>query len=265
MSLQGFQSALAYVIRNYDPRATKSIDELAHLYQLSPEEIFSLDNVINQQRLQAYREELFLSRWTIIRDALEFLQPLIDFKELTQLWEEDFEPRSSEIVHEDLALRFTDYMVTSPKAMEFIRTTCEPFVPSLMRYVNMVFTFKHNILPKHNLSEHSCLTDRSFAIVNLDYDVREYFADLIESTPDDDVEISQPVLQPLTLLFVATDEVCDFRSFEIDERVAQFLRNEIGLHHRHGHCPDFYRDLVELGICKGQTSKTIQRSCCSHH
>lgn len=262
MSLHGFQSALAYVIRSFELKEPPSVNDLAFTYELTADERTSLDNVINQQRLKAYSEELFLARWTIIREALLFLRPFMDFLALTKLWEEDFELKSKAIVSEDLALRFTDYLVHDEKGRAFIDENTQPFVKSLVHYTNMIFTFKHNYLPQREYAPHSCLTDRYFAIIKLDYDVREFFAELVELENPFDTELSPPQKSPITLLFVATDHVCEFRSFEIDHKLEQFLTDEInGVETSHVH-PSFYKDLVELGICKGNTKK---RACCSHH
>src|SRR5258708_415232 len=115
MSLQSFQSALALVIRNFDAQNTKNIDDLARTYELSSDEKCSLENVIHQQRLKAYSEELFLARWTIIREGLEYLQPYVDFAAMNQLWEHDFEGKSAHIIHEDLILRFVQYLSLDEK------------------------------------------------------------------------------------------------------------------------------------------------------
>lgn len=263
MSLQSFQSALAYVLRGYDPHQNKSIDELTRIYDLSAEERSSLDHVINQQQLKAYSEELFLARWTIIREAISFLQPFLDFKELTKLWEHDFEKKSQRVTHDDLALRFTDYLANDPVGQAFVNDATQPFVPSLVKYVNMIFTFKHNHVPKTVVPPHSSLTERPFAILNLDYDVRAYFADLMEVEDVAKITEPPPKKKPVTLLFVAEDEVCEFRSFEIDNVVANFLTNELQADHEHKNPrPPCYDDLVAIGICKG---RAVKRACCDHH
>lgn len=259
MSLVSFQSALAYVIRSFDAGKEKNIDELARMYELSGDEKCTLDNLIHQQRLKAYSEELFLARWTIIREALAFLQPLIDFKAMTEFWEQDFELKSTNIIQEDLALRFVEYLATDPRGMQFISSNPHVFMPSLVRYLYAVFTFRHNYLPKIKPPAHSHLSGRYFEVVDLEYDVREYFAELVELDDYSNLNLKDPTKRSLKVLFIASDEVTEFRSFEIDEELANFLAAQLKGETDTPMVP-CYDDLVDIGLCKPRGTK---RPCCS--
>lgn len=262
MSLLGLQSAIAYVIRSSDGQNIKSLDELTRTYEMTPQEAITLGHLINQQRLKAYGEELFLSRWTIIREALEFLGPFVDLRAMSDLWEREFEPKSAKIVYEELVLKFVEFLVFDPVGAKFISTKTPAFLPSLMKYVRTIFTFRHNILPQHKLAEHSLLTDRYFAIISLEYDVRAFFAELMELKSYVDLKIEPPPKRDVTLLFVASDEVTEFRSFEIDNDLKNFLLAQLKgeqLSNR----PSCYNDLVELGLCKlNGVINGIKRACC---
>lgn len=258
MSLQSFQSALAYVLRSFDAEHTKNLSDLSPMFELSGDEKFTLDNIINQQRLKAYSEELFLARWTIIREALDFLKPLIDMKAMSDLWEKDFEPKSAHIIHEDLALRFAEYLVHDKKGIEFVSTNTPAYLPDLMLYIYTVFTFNHNYLPKHTVSLHSSLTDRYFKIIKLEYDVRAFFSELVELEDMSPNQLQPPPKNNLTLLFVADDEVTEFRSFEIDHELESYLENQLKGKDAESTIA-CYEDLVDLGLCKGRITK---RSCC---
>jgi hypothetical protein len=260
MSLQGFQSALASVIRAYDAHETNNINELALSYELTHDEKLTLENLINQQRLKAYSEELFLSRWTIIRDALEFLSPFVDLKAMSDFWEKNFEPKSKAVVYEDLALKFVEYLAYDPVGLKFITTNTPAFMASLMRYVHAVFTFRHNVLPIMTLSPHSLLTGRYFAVLTLDHDVREFFADLMEVENFKDVNLQDPPALKTTLLFIADDEITEFRSFEIDDELHTFLLKQ--LNGEITGTPACYQDLVDAGLCKPMGKK---RACCDQH
>lgn len=258
MSLQSFQSALALVIRNFDAQNTKDIDDLARVYELSSDEKMVLENVIRQQRLIAYSEELFLARWTIISEALEYLQPYVDFAALRQLWEHDFERKSAHIVHEDLVLRFVQYLSLDEKGSKFISAGTPAFLPCLVRYLYAVFTFRHNYLPRHDLSPHSLLTDRYFEVIKLNYDVREFFAELVELEEFTKVQLEDPPKGEITLLFIASDQVTEFRSFEIDQELANFFAAELS--QKPSVAPPCYEELVDMGLCK---PRGVRRPCCS--
>lgn len=263
MSLQSFQSALAYVIRSFDAENKRDLNDLSRLFDLSCDEKFTLDNIINQQRLKAYSEELFLARWTIIREALDFLKPLIDMKAMSDLWEINFEPKSAHIIHEDLVLKFVEYLISDKKGITFISTNTPAYLPSLMRYIHTVFTFNHNYLPKHTISPHSVLTDRYFKIIKLEYDVREFFSHLVEFEDLANMQLKAPPKNNITLLFVADDEVTEFRSFEIDHELESFLNNQLECKTSENSSIACYEDLVDLGLCKPLKPRAIKRSCCS--
>jgi len=260
MSLQSFQSALAYVIRSFDSENTKDLSTLARRYELSSDEKFTLDNLINQQRLKAYSEELFLARWTIIRDALKFLEPIVDLEAMSRLWEQEFEPKSATICHEELALRFVEYLAFDKTGTRFISAGTPPYLASIMRYLHAVFTFRHNYLPKHSILPDSALTDRYFSVIKLDYDVREFFAQLVELDDSNNKQLDPPEKRDLTLLFVASEEVTEFRSFEIDHELSSFLEAQLKGEKDQNASVPCYEDLVDLGLCK---PRGIKRSCCT--
>jgi len=259
MSLLSFQSALAYVIRSYDAHNTKSLDELTRLYDMTPEEVLTLENLINQQRLKAYSEELFLARWTIIREALEFLDPLVKLRDLCELFERDFEKKNITVVCEELAFRFVEYLVQDPVGSKFIRTDTKPFLPDLLKYIQAVFAFRHNVLPKMSPRKHSLLTEQCFVIVKLEYDVREFFAELMELEDFSALNLKEPPCGDIILLFTSSDEVTEFRSFEIDQELTDFLEGQL-----RGELPvvipSCYDDLVDVGLCQ---QRGIKRPCCN--
>lgn len=261
MSLQSFQSALAYVIRAYEG-PTSDFEKVITNYALTEKETFLLKNVMEQQRLKAYSEELFRSRFIIISEALEFLQSFLDFEEMRTLWATDFEPKSTNVFHEDLVLKFTEYLAHDPKGASFVASSPKQFLPSLINYIYCIFLFKHNILPKLSLPSHSLLTGRYFRIIELDYDVREFFAELMELEEVKKTALKEPEKKKITILFVADDEVTEFRSFEIDKELKAFLEQQLTEGTSLKHYPSFYQDLVELGLCKSTNEK---RSCCGGH
>ncbi len=260
MSLHSFQSALAYVLRAFDGDNVKNIDDLAQKYALSSDEKFTLGNIIHQQSLKSYSEELHLARWTVIREGLEFLQPYIDFRSMYDLWEKNFDLKNTNIVQEDLALKFLEFLVFDPVGSAFISENKYLFMPDLMRYICSVFTFRSSRLPKLVLSPQSSLTGRYFAVLNLSYDVREFFAELADAENLEEPSLPPPPQRDITLLFVASDEVLEFRSFEIDQEVTNFLANELTGNSLKLERPACYDDLVELGIFKAEG---VKRSCCS--
>lgn len=261
MNLHSFQSALAYAIRSFDGSETKNVDDLARIYDLSCDDKATLEQLITQQRLKAYSEELFSSRWTIIREALMFLQSLVDLRAMSDLWEQDFEKKSTRVIQEELALRFVDYLVNDPKGLDFISNNTPPYFPDLMRYVRAIFTFKHNKLPHHDVKTKSALTDRYFEILQLHYDPREFLAELVELDDSTEITIPPPEKRDVKLLFVESDVVTEFRSFEIDDEVEQFLRNELRGNMEHNPRPSCFEDLVEIGLCKPLDGKP-RRACC---
>lgn len=250
MSLQSFQSALAYVLRSFNAEHKKNLDDLLLMYELTSEEKFTLQDLINQQQLRSYSEELFLARWTIIREGLEFLHPLVDMKALSDLWEKQFDPKSNAVVQEDLVLKFLEYLVNDPIGSRFINTGTQAFLPSLIRYLHAVFTFKHNRLPTHVLAADTTLTERFFMIINLEYDVREFFAELIELKDFRNFSLKSPPKNDISLLFVASDTATEFRSFEVDQQLVDFLTAELKGEKRPTIFPSCYGDLVDLGLCK---------------
>ena len=260
MSLQNFQSALAYVLRSFDVENIKDSKQLSTVFELSTDEKITLDNIINQQRLKAYSEELFLARWTIIREALDFLGPLINMKAMSDLWEKEFEPQSKHVIHEDLVLKFTEYLITEPSGIEFISNNTPAYMPSLMRYIHTVFTFNHNYLPELKISPCSVLTQRYFKIIKLEYDVREFFSELVEIDDFAHIKLKLPIKKSVKLLFVASDEVTEFRSFEIDDELESFLNNQLKSTNPEKSLISCYDDLADIGLCKPRASKS---SCCS--
>lgn len=260
MSLHDLQSAIAYVIRSFDHENIKNIDELCERFAITSDEKVILENLIHQQRLRAYSEELFLARWTIISESLIFLRPYIDFSLLRELWEKSFEPQSTEVIHENLALRFVQYLVLDPAGANFISNNAPPYGPALMRYIYAVFTFRHNVLPKLTITEESSLTGRYFEVIDLNYDVREFFADLVVNRNNEDsTRVTPPPERDITMLFIALDEITEFRSFEIDQELATYLKNQ--LTGKSSPPPPCYDDLVELGLLK---PKNMRHSCCNH-
>lgn len=257
MSLQSFQSALAYVLRSFDAEQRKNLDELSLMYDLSSDEKITLGHLLNQYQLKSYSEELFLARWTIIREGLEFLSPFIDMKAMSDLWEKHFDPQSNAIVQEDLVLKFLEFLVFDPRGLSFLSTNTPAFLPSLVHYLLAVFTFKHNSLPEHSLPSDSVLTKRYFMIIDLDYDVREFFAELLELNELSTMSFKAPPEGALCLLFVAADKATEFRSFEIDEELASFLKAELKVEKGPRVFPPCYGDLVELGLCKPLGLRTI--------
>lgn len=257
MSLQSFQSALAYVLRSFDVEQRKSLDELSGMYDLSSDEKNTLGHLINQYQLKSYSEELFLARWTIIREGLAFLDPFIDMKAMSLLWEKNFDPKSNAIVQEDLILKFLEFLVFDPIGANFISKDAPAFLPSLVRYVHAVFTFKHNYLPEYGLPPDSALTKRYFMVIDLHFDVREFFAELLELKNFSNLALTPPPHGDLSLLFVASDKATEFRSFEIDKELANFLAAELQGKQGPRALPPCYGDLVELGLCQPLGLRTI--------
>lgn len=245
MSLHGFQSALAHVLRSYGQEMPLAIEDLTIRYGLQEPEVAELRHVLNQNGLKSYGEELFAARWHIIQEGLGFLMPIVPEKILEVLWEKNFEPKCLNIVQEELSINFLNYLINDEEAAIALQE-CAPYTRSLLHYAYCVFTFRSPSLPALKLAKNSRLSGRYFLVQDLDYDVRELFSALVDTKNKNLI----PKKRPLTLLFVASLEQMAFRSFEIDQALKTFLMNELHENPSDLTPPACFDDLCALGLCK---------------
>jgi hypothetical protein len=261
MSLQKFQSALAYVIRFYDVNKRESLDQIFVKYELTNEEKHTLTKLAQQQQLKSYSEEMHMARWRIISDAIGLVNSFVDSNKLKYLWEHDFEPKHLFVTYEDISLKFIEYLATDTYAFKTVTRDAPDFVADIIKYLHCVFSISHNYLPKLIKTSDTILTDKYFSILDLKYDVRDMYIDFLERKdsihPKDslDIKLDTPPKRNLTLLFITQDVVTEFRSFEICKEVKSFLLSQLRGEKYLKKLPSFYDDLVRLKICQDIKSK----------
>jgi len=252
MALQHFQSALAHLIR----RPPESPDEMAFLfseYELSQQEKKALEYFANDRLVKDFSIEMREKRWSAISRAINCLRPFIQQRKLKELLQEDFEAKHRQTPFVDISIAFLKYLAKDADAKKKVAKLTPEFFCDLTLYLYTVSYF----------SQTSAIAQSEWKIIELNYDVRELAEEIIEPVDwkyadylaqDDnisdelliDVAIdSLPVKRPLTVLFVADEIPTEFRSFEIDTEVKNFL-----LEPEQHILPPCYGDLVELGLCE---------------
>lgn len=245
MNLHGLQSALAHVLRSYGQEEFLTIEELAARYDLKEPEIFQLRHVLNQNGLKSYGEELSHARWHIIQEGMGFLMSTIGECTLEELWQ-SFEPQCLRVVQQELTMNFLHYLINDQTAMEKLCEASVPYARALIQYTYCVFTLRAPFLPTLNVAKNSMLTGRFFMMQDLDYDVRELFAMLVDEHTGETI----PNKRALTLLFIAGDEQMSFRSFEIDNELRAFFLDQLSDNPGNAMLPECFEDLCAMGLCK---------------
>lgn len=260
MTLQHFQIALANLIRN-PPLFLAG-------YELSADEVLALEHFARDRLVKDFSAEMRDKRWSAICRVTSCLHPFIAPRQLKELCREDFEAKHAQTHFADIALAFLDYLAHDEHAKSALRELVPNYFADLVEYLYTVSYFSLNVSEKHgapapgSLLSHTCLS-----ILELEYDVRELAEEIIEPrdlkrteylAQEDDTS-GEELLQrhvnaevekrPLTLLFVAEQTPTEFRSFEIDADLKNFLIHQLRDPTVPTPLPGCYADLVELGLC----------------
>jgi hypothetical protein len=284
MSLNQFQSALAYLIRIPEPGQRMDIEQIFLKYELSSEEQTLLRHLANHRLVKAYGDDMLDARWRIINRVVDCLYPLVSNELLKQLCREDFEPKFFGTSFLDINTKFLEYLIEDSYARARVLDGAPPYLLDTMRYAYTVYYFSKGALPEPpKIPAQSLLRHSYFRILELDYDIRELCDELfnardpkktndvitVEETPTEEIFISSqdslpvPEKCPLILLFIADETPTEFRSFEIDNELRNFLNCELEAPQSRSSLPPCYGDLVELGLCQnqGKAWSIVEASC----
>jgi hypothetical protein len=258
MSLQSFQSALAYVIRSHDLVKEHNLQDICQQYELNSDEKHALVYIWQQKFLKAYSEEMYIARLRIITESVEFLYLYIDKHALRSFFDDDFEPINHEILYEHLVEKFMEQLLSTDAGQKLLTVGAPPFLVNVIQYLHCVFSFMHGRMPKSvTVPVNSLLTGRYFKILDLNYDVRYMCSTFLGLHHKRDVTeklsreiIGDPPKQDLTIMFVDGEKNSDFRTFEINQELKTFLLEQVSSNQADKYLPSCYGDLVEMGLCR---------------
>lgn len=268
MTLQHFQSALAHVIRR-PPESLEVLQELFLDYDLSVSERSVIEQLAGDRLVKDFSDEMRDKRWSAIRRVTSCLRPFIAEKQLKELCREDFEQKHAQTPFADISISFLEYLATDVYAKAALAPLTPDFFLNLVQYLFTVSYFSRGTMAERLVTPvGSLLTHTRFKICELDYDVRELAEEIIEPNDlrqvdyiaqEEDVleehllELtteSLPEKRSLTLLFVADQTFAEFRSFEIDVELRDFLTSQLSDPPVKKRMPSCYAQLALLGLCR---------------
>ena len=250
MSLSQFQNALAMLIRLPEINRGKTLSAFLFQFDLNTTESDRVVQLAADAKVVKYGRSMANGRWDGILNRLSVVKNFIKPTLLENLWRLEFEPKATMLNAPEIFIAFYDFLLNHPAAQKALESEAPEFSNDLLRFERAQLSYRcgEMVNPPAPKPE-SCLQHRKFSFVTLAYDIPELLIRLEQDVPTDFAAYA-PVRRPILLMLLGEPFQRSCRYFEITEDIQNFLvATENGIANG-ADVPNFYSDLVKIGVCK---------------
>jgi hypothetical protein len=215
MSIASFQNALALLIRLPEANRSEGTTEtFLASFELSQTEIGQLRALASDPLVQKFGRIMRGARFEGLVRQLKILGKLLPHELIERIDQLDFEPTAAKTTARFYPLSFCEWLLETPKALAAIENVLGEITRDIVKYEHAQLLFRRQVLdrnvptPGTSLLKHLC-----FQIIRTEFDVAEFLKSRNLSRHSE----QQPIL------FIGELEVPDFRTFAINETMAQAL------------------------------------------
>ena len=249
MSLYGFQSAVATLIRRPPVNRGDSLDALFAEFNLTVTERRKLHQMALIEELNKYAMELCDRRWISIEKHLLRIPKYIDIDLLHDLWLMQYEPSAMRIAGDiggasSFSLEFLRFLQKSPQAREAISQENPPdFIWDLLAYEEAEIEVTALTHPGPSLAADAVVQNNRFRVLHLMHDMADLVGLPTQSREGGD-ELPQVAVRETWYVLVGSKASNFPRLFEVDEFFALALESQLQEH------PPRWPDSLDVGMLR---------------
>lgn len=223
MSLAGFQSGIAALIRLPIENREKNLKKFLSEYELTDQEYSHLTALAKHEELNKYGNEQAQQRFGSIEKRAGRLTSTVNKEVLRDLWFNHFEPSAR--THETdiegrwaFTIGFLRFLVGNSHARKVLKKKAPVFTEDLIRFQIAETELSRPLLDDPELNPKSSLSHSQFRVLDLKYDIPALLPKLIDKGSK-----ARAQKRDVSVLVLRRGTAQTPRVFEIDQKMRDFL------------------------------------------
>ncbi len=245
MSLHGFQTALAAIIRHPRLKYKWEPEVFFKNFELSGSERKIIETLSQHKELNKYGKDQANGRLEVMYNHCDRVPRQIPDRVLKNIWFDLFEPTIMKTPGDlkgsfETSLAFLNFLATDKEARKRLKRSAPYFIFDLIKFEIAELELSRPILLDAPLKAESVLSHPHFRVIDLEFDVPAWLA---SSEDEDEMKFERS----MTLVFVKGSESYP-KIFEITPEYRNFLLSQISGEQSIDMSVAMKSDLVKMGL-----------------